>query len=249
MRQPLSTATAARLLIGTSGWSYNHWKDLFYLPGLPPADWLSFYAREFRTVEINNSFYRLPTREGFERWAAQAPDDFLFAVKASRLLTHVKRLKDPQEPLRRMLEASAGLREKRGPVLFQLPPNYHRNLDRLAGILRLWPADLRCAWEFRHESWLAEATYDLLAEYGAALCIPDSPKLPEERRVTALFTYIRFHEGRTGTGYTDDELAGWVPFIRSALATGHDVYAYFNNDPGGHAIYDARRLKALLEAG
>ena len=239
------------LRIGTSGWVYKHWMGIFYPAKMPGPEQLPFYAQRFDTVEINFSFYRLPERKVFEQWRRQTPDGFLFAVKGSRYLTHMKKLKDPQEPLQRLMDRATGLEEKLGPILFQFPAAWRLNLPRLEEFMEALEAcrGYRFAFEFRHESWLTPEVYGLLEAAGAALCLPIHPKMPLDIRLTAPWTYIRLHYGSTGWGFTDDELTAWQRHIRRFLNGGADVYAYFNNDPGGHALTDADRLRQMLEAG
>jgi uncharacterized protein YecE (DUF72 family) len=238
----------ANVWIGTSGWVYKHWMGIFYPPKLPGERQLAFYAERFLTVEVNFSFYRLPERSVFETWRSQTPPGFLFAVKGSRYLTHLKKLKEPAEPLARLMDRAAGLGEKLGPILFQFPPNWPIHVERLAPFLdalRAYPGR-PCAFEFRHESWLTAEVYGLLERAGAALCLPVSQTVPLDVRVTAPWTYVRVHGGRRGIGLADDELAEWAERIRTFLDRGVDAYVYFNNDPDGHAIRDAERLRAML---
>jgi uncharacterized protein YecE (DUF72 family) len=239
------------LRIGTSGWVYRHWQGSFYPPGLDAEDQLRFFARHFDTVEVNNSFYRLPDQAVFTRWAQRTPADFLFAVKASRYLTHMKRLKDPAEPLDRLLHRASGLGDKLGPILFQFPKNFERNQERLDGLLELLGRrpKRRYTFEFRHQSWLVDEVYRGLAGVGAALCLPVGMSLPVDVRLTAPWTYIRMHRGRRSIGFSDAELQAWADHARGFLAEGADVYMYFNNDTGGHALEDARRMSELLAAG
>lgn len=239
----------ARLWIGTSGWVYKHWRGVFYPPKLPTDQLLRFYAERFSTVEINFSFYRLPERSVFESWRTQTPDGFLFAVKGSRFLTHMKKLKDPEEPLHRLMERAQALEEKLGPILFQFPHTWSVNIERLQQfVLALRPyGQPRFTFEFRDSSWLNSQVYELLTQIDAALCLPVSPTVPLDVRLTAPWTYIRMHHGRGGIGYSDDELCAWAGRIHTFLGQGLDVYVYFNNDPGGHAIRDAERLRAMLE--
>jgi uncharacterized protein YecE (DUF72 family) len=215
---------------------------------LPSDQQLAFYAEHFSTVEVNFSFYRLPERSVFETWRKQTPEGFLFAVKGSRYLTHMKKLKEPEEPLARLMERASGLGEKLGPVLFQFPHTWRLNLERLAAFVRaLEPyRPQRFAFEFRHQSWLCQPVYELLEEANAALCLPVSPTTPLDVRITTTWTYVRFHSGRHGVGYTDEELSEWASRIRSFLDRDLDIYAYFNNDPQGHAIRDAKRLEQML---
>ena len=245
-----SLASAPLLQIGTSGWIYKHWMGIFYPAKLPASEQLAFYTESFPTVEVNFSFYRLPERAVFETWREQTPEGFLFAVKGSRFLTHMKKLKDPEEPLSRLMERASGLEEKLGPILFQFPHTWPINSDRLEFFLELLPSypQQRYTFEFRHPSWLIPQVYKLLERAGAALCLPVSPTVPLDIRLTAPWTYIRMHSGQWGTGYSDEELSNWATRIRSFLQEGIDVYVYFNNDPEGHAIRDANRLSALLNS-
>src|SRR5947209_7496582 len=232
------------LRIGTSGWVYKHWMGIFYPAKMPGEDQLPFFARHFDTVEINFSFYRLPERAVFERWREVTPPDFLFAVKGSRYLTHMKKLKDPEEPLQRLMDHAGGLGEKMGPILFQFPAQWRLNLERLEHFvqaLRAYP-DHRWTFEFRHPSWLVPEVYALLEGVDAALCLPVHPKMPLDLRLTSRWTYIRMHFAQGGWGFSDTELAVWADRIREFRGAGVDVYIYFNNDPGGHALEDARHL-------
>jgi uncharacterized protein YecE (DUF72 family) len=238
----------SELQIGTSGWVYKHWMDIFYPSNLPSDQQLSFYAQHFTTVEINFSFYRLPERYMFENWREQTPSNFIFAVKGSRYLTHMKKLKDPIEPLSRLMERASGLQEKLGPILFQFPHTWHINIERLQPFLELlqtYPQQ-QFTLEFRHTSWLIPQVYKLLENAGVALCLPVSPTVPLDVYLTAPWTYIRMHSGQWDVGYSDEELSTWAERIRLFLTQGINVYVYFNNDPNGHAIRDAQRLYILL---
>jgi uncharacterized protein YecE (DUF72 family) len=237
------------LWIGTSGWVYKHWLGIFYPRDLPGGEQLAFYAQRYRTVEINFSFYRLPERSVFEAWREQTPEGFLFAVKGSRYLTHMKKLKEPQEPLARLMERAGGLGEKLGPVLFQFPHTWGLNLERLTAFVEaLGPyGGQRFTVEFRHRSWLIPEVYFLLEGAGIALCLPSHPSMPLDVRLTAPWTYIRMHSGAHGTGYGDDELRQWARRIGTFREDGVDAYVYFNNDPEGHALRDADRLESMLQ--
>ncbi len=239
--------------IGTSGWMYRDWNGRFYPAGLPARDQLAFYTRRFPTVEINRSFYRWPTRDNFAAWAEQAAarPGFRFAVKASRFLTHMKKLSDADEPLRRQSEAVAGLGAVLGPVLYQLPPRWRVNEARLAAFIAALPPGQPAAFEFRDPSWYTPPVLDRLARSGCALVVPvwGANPAPSDAVVAGPFRYLRFHHGAYGTGLTDGELDAWTPRIL-AEAADHEVYIYFNNDPDGHAIVDAERLRdRLLAAG
>jgi uncharacterized protein YecE (DUF72 family) len=240
-----------QLRIGTSGWVYKHWLDIFYPRGLSGREQLVFYAQHFDTVEINYSFYKLPGRDVFEAWRAETPPDFLFAVKGSRYLTHMKKLTDPQEPLERLMTSAGGLGDKLGPILFQFPSQWKVNLPRLSEFLEALRSysPQRFAFEFRNSSWLVADVYALLQTAGAALSLPVSPTVPLDPVLTAEWTYIRFHTGEHGVGFSEAELKGWADRLRPWLAQGVDAYVYFNNDPGGHALEDAKTLRRMMTEG
>jgi uncharacterized protein YecE (DUF72 family) len=241
-------AGMTEIRIGTSGYVYPHWRrGVFYPPGLPARQELAYYAARFRTVELNNSFYRLPTPEMFLRWRDSTPSDFDFAVKASRYITHIKRLRNVADELALFMERASLLGPKLGPVLFQLPPTQRIDLVRLRDFLTLLDPDRRWVVEFRHPSWHTGETYTLLAERGVALCIPVGGGLEPDRITTAPFTYIRMHRGQEPAGgFTRDELKSWAARIRGLAATGKQVYVYFNNDWEGFALRDALTLERLL---
>jgi uncharacterized protein YecE (DUF72 family) len=241
--------------IGTSGWTYASWKGPFYPSSMPSRQYLEFYAKEFSTTEVNYSFYHLPRPSTYEKWASQVPDDFIFALKASRFITHVKRLVDVGEAWATFLQNALALGSHLGPVLLQCPPSLRRDRKRLVTFLKVVqhsapPAyRLRLAFEFRHDSWFTDDVYALLWQHNAALCIADSLRYPRYDRVTADFVYIRFH-GRTelfASKYTERELAEEAKRIRRYLRDGLDVYVYFNNDALGHAVENARALTDLLD--
>ncbi|MFN2483905.1 MAG: DUF72 domain-containing protein [Candidatus Limnocylindria bacterium] len=234
--------------IGCSGWQYRHWSSDFYPPDLPQQHWLEHYARTFDTVEVNNSFYRLPSRSVFAGWRRRSPAGFVFAVKGSRYLTHVKRLKDPGEPVARLWQAATGLEEKLGPVLYQLPPRWLRNLERLEGFLAALPAGRLHAVEFRDKSWYSDETYELLQRHGVAMCVHDMAASASPLRFVGPFGYVRFHGSgaKYGGRYPDRALDGWAERIGVELVAGRPMYAYFNNDVGGHAPRDAARLRDAI---
>jgi uncharacterized protein YecE (DUF72 family) len=228
--------------IGTSGWQYSSWKGTYYPPDVPQSRWLEFYAQHFQTQEVNNAFYRLPKAETFAAWAERTPDDFVMVVKMSRYLTHIKRLRDADEPVQRFMERARCLGSKLGPVLLQLPPNLQaERLPELDHTLSLFPRDVRVAVEFRHESWFTDATYDVLRRYNAAFCLADSPK----RRVpvvrTADWGYLRLHEGKATPRpcYGEKALDNWAATVADVFAGGEDVFVFFNNDPRACALRDA----------
>jgi uncharacterized protein YecE (DUF72 family) len=235
--------------VGCSGWNYADWRERIYPKGLPASKWLEHYATLFDTVEVNNTFYRLPRVEAVARWVEQSPPGFVFAVKASRYLTHVKRLRELGEGVERFYAHIEPLARspKMGPVLWQLPRTFKRDDDRLAGALEALPPGRHC-FEFRHESWFADETYDLLRRYKAALVIGDHPHRPfQTHELTADWTFIRFHYGHRGRNgnYSERELEEWAARIADWRA-GVDVYAYFNNDWNGFAVRNGLRLKKLL---
>ncbi len=243
------------IFIGTSGWNYKHWADgVFYPEGLKPARWLHHYYRFFRTVEINYSFYRLPSRETFEKWHSSTPDGFVFAVKANRFITHVKRLKESEQPLLRFLSNASALKEKLGPILFQFPPSFHENIDRLKELLEevrsqdVVPS-IRATFEFRHASWFSESVLELLRESNAAVCLADWANLEREPGITADFVYVRRHGSqRPGTGsYSKAELRKDAERIREWAADCKDVYIYFNNDAFGWAVQNALTLQEMTQ--
>lgn len=233
------------LLVGTSGFSYADWRGRFYPPGLPQRRWLAFYARVFRTVELNATFYRLPSVQAAARWRDATPEGFVFGAKGSRYLTHMKRLGDAGAGVRRFLERVDPLRPKLAVLLWQLPPQMDRaDPARLEAFLRRLPRDLRHAFEFRSAAWYSEAICDLLDAHGAAFCEHD---LVDARppRITGGFRYLRFHgaTGRYAGRYGRSALA---PVARRLREAGTDAFVYFNNDVGGHAIEDALDLLELL---
>jgi uncharacterized protein YecE (DUF72 family) len=235
--------------IGCSGWNYPHWRQRVYPKGCPAERWLEHYATLFDTVEVNTTFYRLPRGEAVARWVEQTRDGFLFAVKMSRYVTHIKRLTGLEESLGRLYTAIGALveSEKLGPVLWQLPPTFKRNDERLASALELLPAGSHC-FEFREPSWYVREVYELLRAHGVALVIPDSPKYPfRALELTADWTFLRFHHGSRGRrgNYSESELEEWARRIE-AWREEVDVYAYFNNDWEGFAVENARWLKRRL---
>jgi uncharacterized protein YecE (DUF72 family) len=231
------------VLIGTSGWQYRHWRELFYPIGVPQRNWLEHYAGRFDTVESNNAFYRLPERATFESWAQRTPPGFVWAVKMSRYLTHIKRLADPSEPVQRFLERAKGLGPKLGPVLLQLPPTLKADLARLDEVLLLLTPHVRVAVEFRHNSWFTAETRALLEQRGAALCLADrgsKPVTPLWR--TAPWGYVRWHQGRAAPEpcYGEGALRSWAARVAELWSGEEDVFCFFNNDPLGCALRDAR---------
>lgn len=241
-------AHSAPVRIGCSGWIYQHWRGLFYPEKLPVRRWFAFYAETFDTVEINNSFYRLPKPETFDAWRAQAPPGFCYAVKANRFLTQAKKLKDCAEPLTRMMAPFRHLGDRLGPILYQLPPRFRSNRERLESFLKLLPRDVTNVFEFRDKSWYEDGVFALLDRYGASFCAHDMPGLETSRRAVGPIAYLRFHGG-TGKyrgRYTDERLLDWAGWIADQARDGRAVWAYFNNDTEGAAIEDALTLKAMV---
>jgi uncharacterized protein YecE (DUF72 family) len=235
--------------IGCSGWNYAAWRDVLYPKGCPQRRWLQRYAEELDTVEVNNTFYRLPTADTVRGWVQQTPDDFVFAVKSSRYLTHMKRLTDMDQGVRHLLERLDPLLRtpKMGPMLWQLPENFHRDDERLVYALDHLPPG-RHAFEFRHESWFADAVLGLLRSHGVALCIGDHPERPwQTHDVTAGFSFVRLHYGHRGRrgNYSDSELDEWARELRR-LARRAEVFAYFNNDWEGFAVRNALGMRERL---
>ena len=237
-----------KIWIGTSGYVYRHWrKGVFYPLGLKVREELAYYAARFPTVELNNPFYRLPTGEMFARWREATPEGFEFAVKASRYITHIKRLRDTGEEIELLMSRARELGPKLGPVLFQLPPNQQVDLPRLREFLALLSGAQRWVLEFRHPSWHQKEVYRTLAESGVALCIPVGGGLHPDRVTTTSFSYIRMHRGQEpGGGFTHDELRDWATQLRALSSIGKDVYIYFNNDWEGYAIRDALFIREVL---
>lgn len=237
--------------VGTCGWQYRDWRGRFYPTELRQSDWLLHYAARFQTVEVDNTFYRLPTADVFTTWHARTPADFCMALKTSRYLTHIRRLRDPSDAVHLFMERAANLRDKLGPLLLQLPPTFKADPARLADALDSFPTGVRVAFEPRHESWFGEQTQQVLADRDVALCLSDSreePAGPVWR--TARWTYLRFHEGIGSPHpcYRESALRTWAERLAERWGRNATVYAYFNNDQGGCAVRDARLFAAALGA-
>ena len=234
--------------IGCSGWQYKHWRGDFYPAELQTSRWFAHYALSFDTVEINNSFYRLPSAETFAKWREQAPSRFLYALKASRFLTHMKKLKDPEDPLARFFDNARQLGARLGPILYQLPPRWPLNLERFEIFLRALPRGYRHTVEFREPSWYDQRVFDLLHRHNVALCLHDMQGSTSGKLVVGPFIYVRFHFGtkKYGGRYSDDRLDNWAAWLAARAADGLHVFAYFNNDTGGHAPRDAVRLRQKI---
>jgi uncharacterized protein YecE (DUF72 family) len=238
---------AASVRIGTSGWEYRHWEGRFYPRELQRDRWLEHYASEFDTVELNNTFYRLPGPEQFRRWGDRVPARFRFAVKASRYLTHVKRLREPEEPIRRFWTRVRHLGPRRGPVLYQLPPRWKPDHDRLAAFLDAVPRAAQ-AVEIRDRRWYGDATFALLEGARVALVLHDMPGSATEPRPIGPLVYLRFHGAgsKYGGSYSSQRLSAWADRVAGWAREGLPVWAYFNNDAAAHAIRDADRLRSYV---
>jgi uncharacterized protein YecE (DUF72 family) len=235
-----------KLHIGTSGWHYKHWIGPFYPKNIRAKEMFSVYAQHFDTVEVNNTFYRLPESQVFDAWRENSPGDFQFAVKASRFITHMKKLKDPESSTAKFFLAANHLQLKLGPILFQLPPRWGLDVPRLAAFLEALPAGLRYVMEFRDESWLVREVFTLLREHNIGLCLHDLGQMKTPLEITADFTYVRFHgpgNAKYSGSYSRQDLLTWAKRVhrwrRELLA----VYVYFNNDIGAAAVRNAASLK------
>lgn len=236
------------ILIGTSGWHYPHWKGPFYPEDMPSGDFLGFYRDRLHTVEINNSFYQLPEKSTLEGWRRAAGRGFVFAVKAGRYITHMKKLKEPEKSSSAFFRRVMVLKEKLGPVLFQLPPRWKCNVDRLAELLQVLPAGNRYAFEFRDHSWFNEQVYELLRRKNAAFCLYDLEGALSPKEITADFIYVRLHgPGKKYHGeYPVATLAGWAGAFSTWRNRGKDIYCYFNNDQKGYAVRNAMMLDRMF---
>ena len=252
-----STTGKPGLHVGTSGWSYGGWDQVFYPEGVKSTqDRLAFYAQDFDTVEVNYSFYHLPKPETYQKWAAVVPAEFLFAVKASRFITHIKKLQGVEEAWGKFLDNARTLGKRLGPVLFQFPPVLRADPERLSRFLAFLRHDSALppvypVFEFRHTSWFTEAIYAILREARASLCIAHSARYPCVEEITSDLVYYRFHgpESLFASRYSDGELRSWTKRIRPLLDGGKSVYIYFNNDLHGYAVENARTLRKLIEKG
>ncbi|GIV21529.1 MAG: hypothetical protein KatS3mg023_3280 [Armatimonadota bacterium] len=239
---------AQRVLIGTSGWSYDHWRSIFYPPELEREGWLAFYARVFPTVEINSSFYRLPFENIVLSWHQRTPESFVFAAKFSRQATHVQRLRDCQPIVQRWMERLSLLKDKLGVVLIQLPPGLHKDVPLLEAFLQLFPKGTRLAVEFRHSSWECDEVYDMLRTLGVAHCTISYPRYPMNWTVTAPFAYVRLHGVTQAYDYcySMEELRELARQIRNLPRDVQQVFVYLNNDTSGYAPDNARQLQTIF---
>ena len=236
------------IYIGTSGWSYPHWRGPFYPEDQKRKDFLSYYTQHFRTVEINNSFYKLPSPQTLRQWKKIAPSGFVFTFKASRYITHMKKLKDPEDTLPPLFESAGALGDKLGPILFQFPPRWRLNMDRFLFFLDSLPPGYRYAFEFRDPSWQVPAVYEALLMVEAAFCIFELSGFLTPKEVTAEFVYIRLHgpDGAYQGEYDASTLAGWAGAMTHWADEGRDVFCFFDNDESGYAAKNALRLHNML---
>lgn len=239
-----------RIHIATSGWYYEHWRGTFYPEDLPKKGFLSYYSRRFSTVEINSTFYGLPDEKRLKDWSRAVPEGFIFSVKASRFITHNKKLKDPRSTLPPFLSRIDVLGVKLGPVLFQLPPSWNLNVERLEEFLAALPQGYRYAFEFRDTAWFDERVYRALEKRGAAFCVYDFNGVLSPKRLTAGFAYIRLHgpAGKYMGKYSEEALSGWADLITAWAGEGRAIYCYFDNDEVGYAAMDAIRLDEIVRS-
>jgi uncharacterized protein YecE (DUF72 family) len=239
---------AQKIHIGCSGWQYDHWKGLFYPIDIPKKNWLPFYKNHFDTVEINASFYHLPRKTTFEKWKNEAGENFLFTVKGSRFVTHIKKLNDPKESTQKFYDHAAYLEEKIGAILWQLPPQLHSNEDKLTNYCKILDKNFKNIIEFRHLSWFKEKYYEILSKFNTGLCIVSAYSIPERFITTCETAYIRFHGLESNWykyNYSDKELNRYAKKIK--LLDAKEIYVYFNNDFEAQAVKNALKLKKLLE--
>jgi uncharacterized protein YecE (DUF72 family) len=236
------------IYLGTSGFRYFHWRESFYPKDLSEREWLAYYSKYFDTVELNVTFYRLPTEATFERWQKETPDNFIFVLKGSRYITHNKKLNNVEEPLELFMSGVEILKDKVGVILWQFPPSYKINLDRLEDFLKLLKNyNYKYALEFRNETWFSQETYQILGKYNACLVFADTPRFPYHEIITTNFVYFRLHGSKKlyGSDYSEKELSKWSERIKK-YSTNKDVYVYFDNDNHGYAVKNALELKRLI---
>jgi uncharacterized protein YecE (DUF72 family) len=236
------------IYIGTSGWMYDHWSSRFYPSELKSADLLTYYSNYFPTVEVNNTFYQLPDQDQVQNWIEQTPQNFIFSIKANRYITHMKNLKDAEEPLNKLFTALQPIKKKLRVILFQLPPHWHVNLNRLTQFVSLLPNDQRFVFEFRHPSWYQEEVIELLRNQNIALCLHDKRGDLCPEHWTASFGYFRFHgpRGEYQRKYSKSDLRQLVSRIKTWRNENRDLFVYFNNDAKAHAIENAQELQNML---
>jgi uncharacterized protein YecE (DUF72 family) len=237
-----------KVVIGTSGWNYGHWKGKFYPDDIPKTKWFHYYYERFNTVELNTTFYHLPKKTTFEKWYSESPPDFIFSIKASRYITHIKKLIEPEEPVKRFFENAAGIKDKAGVILFQLPPGLKYNEERLVNIINILPGNYRYTFEFRNETWWNDKAYELLKDQNIAFCIFELAGQITPRLATADFIYIRLHGpgGKYSGSYSDETLKSWASDFSKWMDEGKDVYCYFDNDDSAYAVYNAFTLKGMI---
>ncbi|MCR6641327.1 MAG: DUF72 domain-containing protein [Sporocytophaga sp.] len=240
-----------KFFVGTSGWHYKHWIGKFYPEKMVSKDLLDYYDSFFDTLELNNSFYKLPSSEQFSSWYKNTPEGFLFSIKASRYITHIKRLNMPTEGIKKLIDSISALKEKLGPILFQLPPNMKLNIQRLEEFISYLPSGFRYTFEFRHPSWYHEDVYELLKKNNCAFCIYELNHHMSPVVTTADFVYIRLHgpEEKYSGDYSPKQLNEWAESCKNWLAEGKDVYVYFDNDQNAYAPFNALSLKETLQKG
>lgn len=239
----------AKVYIGASGWSYKHWKGKFYPDEVKPKDYMGYYTKFFKTVELNSSFYRIPNKETFVSWKEKSPKDFIFSVKANRLITHLKKLKDVKETLDIFIENAEALEEKLGVILFQLPPGWKFDEERFSDFLNILPKHLRCTFEFRNPTWYNDKVLELLQKYNCAFCIYELNGHISPIEVTADFVYMRLHGpgGKYQGSYSDKTLASWADRIGHWRENKKDVFCYFDNDEAAYAAFNAQTLLEMTK--
>ena len=244
----MQSSTVSNIHVGCSGWVYKHWRGLFYPEGLPQKRWFERYAEEFDTVEINASFYRVPLPTTFDGWREKAPSGFHYAVKLNRFISHMKKLIGCDEEIERFIGLARQLGPALGPILVQLPPSLHKDMDRLEAFLKVLPADLEHVVEFRHKSWYDEEVLALLDRFGAGFVAHDMKGLKSPRWASGRTAYVRFHGagGKYWGRYSDEALLEWTDWCLEQSRSGRSVWCYFNNDIHGHAIEDARTMKSMV---
>ncbi len=238
-----------KIFIGTSGFSYDNWKGEFYPENLSKKDWLTYYAHKFNSLEINSSFYHLPRKKTFSNWARKTPEDFVFSIKASRYITHLKKLTDTKEPLKKLIDSAQELGPKLGPFLFQLPGNLKKDAEKLDNLLKAaQKMKIKSAFEFRDESWFDKEIYDILGHFGSGVVISSSPKFPYHEKITGNLCYIRLHgkEKLYHSSYSRQELEEIAAVAKNCRKKGIDTFIYFNNDALGHAFRNAMTLQELV---
>jgi len=236
--------------IGTSGWNYKHWRGRFYPEDLPQKEWLNFYIKKFKTVELNNSFYRLPSKEVFKKWKNSVPDDFIFSVKGNRYITHMKKLNDPKNTLKDFIGNIKGLGNKTGPILFQLPPGWELNIERFSEFLKSLPKQFKFTFEFRNSSWWQPEVYRLLKQHNAAFCMYELGGVLSPKEITADFIYLRLHgPGNKYQGdYDHNTMSKWADLFTLWKSKVKEIYCYFDNDQNAYAVKNALELLEIVNS-